>query len=393
MSVSIPVYNHLDTVLPVSGNTPFGYYDNDSQFQSDAPKFVIYSTRKLGYPIVEIELQQINFYAALEDAVTTYAKELYEYKIRENYLSLEGTSTGSSLNDAVIVPSLGTIIKIAKTYGSEAGVGGETPYYTGSVKVTEGRQRYDLNEWAAASASLSPGDSIEIKRVYYRGVPAISRYFDPYAGTGTDFQYFLDSFGYGMYSPGVQFLLMPVYHDVLKLQAIEFNDQIRRSNYSFELVNNQLKIFPIPARETNLYFDYIKVSERNSSIHNIDSSGSIETGYITNVGNVPYTDVSYSSLNAPAKQWIMHYALANVKDALGNVRNKYSQIPFANDEQVVLNGQQLIDDGKNEKEFLIEKLREMLDDSSRSKQLEKKANDSRYIKETLTDIPMLIYVG
>jgi hypothetical protein len=33
-------------------------------------------------------------------------------------------------------------------------------------------------------------------------------------------------------------MLMPMYFDVLKIQAIELNDQIRKSAYSFELTNN-----------------------------------------------------------------------------------------------------------------------------------------------------------
>ena len=55
----------------------------------------------------------------------------------------------------------------------------------------------------------------------------------------------LDSFGWGNNSPAVQFMMMPMYADLLKVQAIEFNDQIRKSAYSFELVNNKLRIFQI----------------------------------------------------------------------------------------------------------------------------------------------------
>ena len=68
----------------------------------------------------------------------------------------------------------------------------------------------------------------------------------------------MEAFGFGNYSPGVNFMLMPMYFDLLKIQAIELNDQIRKSAYSFEVINNdQLKIFPIPNRDYTLYFDYI----------------------------------------------------------------------------------------------------------------------------------------
>jgi hypothetical protein len=105
-----------------------------------------------------------------------------------------------------------------------------------------GEQKYDLNAWASSSGVVLPGDQIDIKRIFYEAPPAIVRYFDPYAGTGTGLQSLMETFGFGQFSPGINFMLMPVYFDVLKIQAIEFNDQIRKSAYTFEIQNNQLKI-------------------------------------------------------------------------------------------------------------------------------------------------------
>ncbi len=167
------------------GDTPFGFYDNDYQFQCDADKFAKFAAIRLGYPLTDIELQSGSFYAALEEAITTYGNEIYNFKIRDNYMSLEGFNTGSSLNNKLINPNLGGLIRIAENYGSEAGVGGFVTYYTGSVMLQPNKQEYDLNEWAAASASLTAGDSIEVKRVFHQGPPAMVRFFDPYAGTGT----------------------------------------------------------------------------------------------------------------------------------------------------------------------------------------------------------------
>ena len=72
------------------------------------------------------------------------------------------------------------------------------------------------------------------------------KYFDPLVGTGLGSQNMLEGFGWGAYSPGTSFMMMPIYADMLRIQAIEFNDQIRKSAYSFELQNNKLRLFPIP---------------------------------------------------------------------------------------------------------------------------------------------------
>ena len=381
---NIPIYPGSSSFA--TGSTPFGFYDSDSTFRTDADKVVTWCARRLGYPIENIELQDIQFYAAFEEAVTTYGNEVYQWKIRENYLSFEGSSTGSILNNQVITPTLKSQIRIASTYGSEAGAGGNTKYYTGSINITAGQQNYDLNNWAAQSASLSSGDSIEIKRILYEAPPAIVRYFDPYAGTGTGIQSLLETFNFGAYSPGINFMLMPMNFDLMKLQAIELNDQIRKSAFSFDIVDNQLKLFPIPTVNYNLFFNYIKTSERNSPF----ISGSA-TNLVTNVSNVPYQNPVYSQINSIGRQWVYQYTLATVKETLAYVRGKYTSVPIPGAE-VTLNQADLLTDARSEKASLLEVLRGTLDESSRNKQMEKRAAEEDYLQKTLNNVPLPIYI-
>jgi hypothetical protein len=369
-----------------TGSTPFGFYDADSTFRTDADKVVKWCAQRLGYPIENIELQDIQFYTAFEEAITVYGNEVYQWKIRENYISIEGSSTGSVLNNRVITPNLSTTIKIASTYGSEAGTGGTVTYYTASIPVTAGVQNYNLNTWAAASASLQPGDSIEVKTVFQQTPPAIVRYFDPYAGTGTGIQSLLESFNFGSFSPGINFMLMPLNFDMLKLQAIELNDQVRKSAFSFDLVNNQLRLFPIPTADTTLIFHYIKKSERNQSF----ISGSA-TNLVTNVSNVPYNNPVYSQINSVGKMWVFQYTLALVKEMLAYVRGKYTTVPIPGAE-VTLNQADLLTDARSEKIALLEQLRGTLEDSSRTKQLEKRSMDEGFVNQTLQQVPLPLYI-
>ena len=153
-----------------TGSTPFGFYDTDAEFQVDADKVSNFCARRLGYPLVEVELQDISFYAAFEEAITTYGNELYAYKIRDNQLSLEGASTDETINDAVITPSFEPIVKLTEQYGAEAGTGGNVPYYKGSIPLTGSVQDYDLKQWAENEGITG---SIEIKRVFYQSTPTI----------------------------------------------------------------------------------------------------------------------------------------------------------------------------------------------------------------------------
>jgi hypothetical protein len=370
-----------------NGLTPFGFYDTDPEFSVDADRVAKWCAQRLGYPLINIELQDINFYTAFEEAVTTYGNEVYQYKVRENYLTMEGNSTDTPFNNALITPNLGSVIRLSQTYGTEAGAGGDVTYYTGSLSLIGGRQNYDLNAWAL-NEGITGG--IEVKRVFFESPPAIVRYFDPYAGTGTGIQSLLETFGFGQMSPGINFLLMPIFFDVMKIQAIEFNDQIRKSAYSFDLVNNQLRIFPIPKNiqpglNDRLNFHYVKLTERDNVIS--DNSGNL----ITDASNVPYQNPMYNSINSIGKTWIRQYTLALAKEMLAYIRGKYGTIPVPGAE-VTLNQSDLLTDARSEKEALLLQLRTTLEEVSRKTQLEKQSMESEFIQKTLVNAPLTIYI-
>ena len=371
-----------------AGQTPFGFYDADLQFQQDADKFATFASRRLGYPIVDIELQDINFYAAFEEAVTTYGNELFAYQAAENFLSFQGAAqTIGNANNSLPQPNLATAIRLSDAYGVEAGVGGNVTWYSGSIDLITGKQNYNLENFAAQEGIDSY--DLEIKEVYYEAPPAIVRYFDPYAGTGTGMMQLLDSFGFGGYSPAINFLMMPVNYDMQKLQAIEFNDQVRRSQYSFEIINNSLKIFPIPSDNMDkLWVRYIKKSDRNNPY--VDTGG---TDVITNISQVPYTNPVYSDINSIGRQWIFEYALALVKEILGYVRGKYgNEIPDPN-EKLTLNAPDLLSSAKDTKDALIERLRAYFEETSRKKLLENKANEAESLQKELSYVPWKIFIG
>ena len=381
--MNIPIWTGVSTFA--AGQTPFGFYDSQTDFSTDANKVADFCARRLGYPLADVELQSGSFFTAFEEAVTTYGNELYAYKVRENYLSLEGSSTILPSNEKIIKPNMAGIVRISEQYGEEAGVGGKVTYYKGLLPLTSGVQDYDMNAWAQASASISSNDSIEIKRVFYEAPPAITRYFDPYAGTGTGMIDLMDSFGWGSYSPAINFLMMPLNYDLQVIQAIELNDQIRRSNYSFELVNNRLRVFPIPTGGGNLVFEYIKNSERQDPY--IDGLNKV-----TNVAEVPFENPNYDNINSIGRQWIFEYTLALCKEILGYIRGKYSTIPIP-DAEVTLNQSDLLAAGTAEKNALIERLRTYFDDTSRDKLLERRANENDFLQKELNKVPYTIFIG
>jgi len=370
-----------------SGSTPFGLYDTDSEFQTEAPQVATWCAKRLGYPIMDVELQDNQFYACLEESISEYGAQVNQFNIRDNLLHLKGQSTSSNFTHQRVKPTLSENVFISEEYGQEAQVGGSLEVKRTAVSVNSGSQVYDLN--ALVSQVSESGKSIEVKRVHYEARPAVTRYFDPYASTGFGTYNMLDGFGFGSYSPAITFVLQPIYADLLRVQAIEFNDQIRKSAYSFDIKNNQMRIFPIPTESGSVWVDYVLTEDRDNPLRT-RYSGSL--GVVSDYSNAQYDFMTYSNINDVGKQWIRKYTLALSKELLGIIRSKYGNIPIPNAE-VSLDGDALRAEATAEKEQLIEQLRENLEQTSRKALMEAQKDESEFQQETLRKVPYPIYIG
>tara|TARA_R100000278_G_scaffold117824_1_gene97973 strand:- start:522 stop:1688 length:1167 start_codon:yes stop_codon:yes gene_type:complete len=373
------------------GQTPYGFYDSDTEFSGSSnhsvDKFADWAARRLGYPIMSVELQSGSFYACYEESISEYSAQVNQFNIKDNLLTLQGQPTGSNVTHKKVTPTLGRTISLSKQYGTEVGVGGNVDWKKGSISVTSGSQEYDLN---ALFANVSEsGNAIEIKRVYYEGTPAMQRFFDPYATTGYGTINMVEGFGFGNNSPAVSFTLMPLYEDLLRVQAIELNDSIRKSAYSFTLVNNKLRIFPDPEEDSRMYFDYVVTNDRDNPLQ---ADYGATTNVISDFSNVPYDNMEFKFINDVGKQWIKKYGLALCKELLGMIRSKYGAIPIPNAE-TSLDGDTLRSEAAAEKETLITQLREMLEQTSRKALLEADKDEAEFLQEKLQKVPYPIYIG
>ena len=377
--MNISIYPGSSSFFP--GNTPFGFYDNDYQFQTDADKVTTFCARRLGYPIMEVELQDLNFYTAFEEAVTTYGNELYAYQVRDNLLSIEGIPTSSNLNHAAITPSLNNIIRLSQQYAVEAGTGGNVNYYSGSLTTIANIQDYNLTEWAI-SQSITGG--IEIKRIFWQPPPAVNQVYNLSVFSGLGGVPAVGS--YGLFG-STGFLMYPTSLLLQSAQAVEMQNQISLADYTFELINNQLRIFPIPSHDGGkIWFQYLSLKERIDSV-----VGSAPTS-VTNVSNAGYSNPTYTQINSIGRQWIFEYTLALSKEMLGYVRGKYSTVPIPGAE-VTLNQNELVTAGKEEKTALITNLRLYFDETSRKSLLERRQAESTARQFEISQVPMCIFIG
>ena len=373
------------TAFTSGSSTPFGIYDSDSIFQLDAPKVASWCAKRLGYPIIDIELQGDNFFAVFEEAVSEYSAQVNQFNIRNNLGSLEGQPIGSNYtHKSVLGSELNNVITIGEGYGTLANVVGRTDIKKGSITVNAATQSYDLQTlWADVSES---GERIDVTKVFYEATPAINRFFDPYSVSGQGTLNLIDEFGFGSFSPAAQFILMPIYEDMLRIQQIEFNDQFRKSAHTFNIVNNKIQIFPNQTSTYNLWFEYQVKKEfrENSTV--------VLPNVVSDYSNIGYNFAEYANINDVGKQWIRKYTLALAKEMLGAIREKYNTVPIPGSE-VSLDGAALRAEAQTEKDNLVEQLRENLNEVSKKQRMENESNMVDQQQKIIQKVPLNIYIG
>ena len=385
----------------ISGSsTPFGIYDSDSEFRDHAPKTATWVAKRLGYPIVNIELDNEQIFTCFEESTSEYSAQVNQFNLRNNLDILRGQKKESfggranysqTLVDGSFLP---TTVRMSQQYGTLAGVGGATPIKKAYIELTPGKQKYDLmvnaidTETSSSFTTLyTSGSTVDVTKVFYEATPAIARFFDPYSVGAQGTLNLMSELGFGNFSPAAQFLMMPLYEDVLRMQQIEFNDHIRKSTFSFNIIDNKLEIFPIPTGGlSKIYFEYMI---RDEFEHD---SQTIQTDSLSDYSDIPYNFIQYSNINDVGKQWIRKYTLALSKELLGAIREKYSSIPIP-DAEISLDGAALRAEAQVEKDELIKQLRENLEEMSRKNVMENKTHESNHHQEMLRKVPLKLYVG
>ena len=369
-----------------NGLTPFGIFDSEALFQTDGPKVANFVATRLGYPIMDVELQDIQIYTCLEESIIEYGKQINQFRIRDNMYSLMGTSTNEDFTQKnIIATPLDQIVRMSAEYGTEALSGGNVELKRGGITASAETASYDLNAlWATPSES---GNAIELRKIYHHGTPSISRYYDPFAATGMGITNLFAEFGFDGYSPAITFVMMPAYEDMLRVQAIEINDVIRKSIYTFTLSNNQLKISPVPLSTYPIFFDYYVLNEKTGSAVQV---GTVNQ-FVSDASNVPLSHIQYANINSVGKVWIYKYTLALAKELLGLIRSKYQSIPIPNAD-IRMDGELLRREAVQEKQELVKELQETLHASGRFEQMKAQAEAADHQNKILQKVPIPIYV-
>lgn len=392
-------YARLDTIASVIsgstfstvftvGQTPFGIFDSDSQFQADAGKLVAFVSRKLGESQIQVELSSSDVYVAFEESCLEYSATVNMYQAKSVLSSLLGSATGTLGGQQNRYPqlSLEWQRRMAQAYGDEAMVGGNRPLYSASIGMTTTTQDYDLQTLINPTGSDGLPRRMIIRDIFHFSPLSAFRFF----GTTSAINYMHNQFGFESFTPETIFYLLPIWEDILRGMQFETSNRVRRSNYSYELHNNVLKVFPIPTTALNLHFTYHLADESPFGGTGVNKDKTVDG--VANISNVPFGNIEYSKLNSISKTWIWKFTLALCKETLGYVRRKMMSIPIPNGE-LTLDGEALVQDAHMEMETLRSDLKEMLEATTYDKLYAKEAEQAAALAESMKFVPLAIWVG
>ena len=394
MSKFLFLYSEPTGSGQVSGSTPHGIYDADSEFQLDSLTTCKYVSSKLGHPVMQLEFNSGSIYACYEEAVSEYSQQINHYNTKNWMWEHYGnTSTGSNFSSTgshqAETPVGGmSLFTLSDQYGQAVNVGGNATMFTGSITITSSKQVYDLTTDASLEESQTSANPMIVQRVFNQAPAAISKFYDPFAGTYDNIE-LLDSFGFGNVSPAVSYILRPISYDLARANAIETNDLIRKSAYSFELMNNKIRIFPKPESTdagSKIYFHYYKRNDRT------DVTQDYTQNKVSDPSNIPYKFITYTNINSMGRNWIRKYTLALSKELLGIIRSKYASLPLPNGE-VSMDGEALKSEGREEKANLLEELSTFLEAVSKKEQALTEQEVANSQQEVLNKAPLKIYIG
>jgi len=384
----------MATFANTDSPTPFGIYDADADFILEADPMVTFVKRKLGDDILSVELTKKQIWMCFEEATLEYSRHMNEYQAKSQLSNLLGNSLNSvagqgpsGAQDKFPRETLEFLMRKAEPYASFAAVGGSYNIISGSIELVPGKQDYniyedmmirDSNGDEVVAADVYPNQKLRIYDVMHTSPQAAYRFFD----TTSAINYLNNEFAFESFTPETVFYVLPVYEDVLRQQQMNVSNRVRRSNYSYEMIGKNLRIFPMPTEPRNLW---IKFSlPQDGLIPDIPDS-SIDG--VNGLSNIPFGNLAYSNINSVGRQWIRQYTLALAKEVLGRVRSKFGSIPIPNGD-LSLDGDSLKSEAQSEKDALRDKLRELLDSLTYDKLLESQAAEVTNMQTILKAIPV-----
>tara|TARA_Y100000310_G_scaffold247740_1_gene253424 strand:+ start:48 stop:1217 length:1170 start_codon:yes stop_codon:yes gene_type:complete len=369
--------------------TPFGFFDEEESFQTEADSMIQFVRRKLGNDILSVELTKKQMWACFEEATLIYGAMINEYQTISQLGNIMGNSTGSNIQGKYAHETMDFILRLAEPYAQDAGIGGSYNTVSGSIQLQKNVQDYDIysslkdgagNLIFSSSANNDGGGKLKIVEVYHFSPQAAYRFFD----TTSAINYLNNEFSFESFTPETVFYVLPVFEDILRGGQMDISNRVRRSNYSYRTQGTKIRIFPTPTQDSPKKL-WLRVGFNSNPFDPAYNDKTIEG--ISGPQNVPYNNIKYGTINSQGRQWIRQMSLALSTELLGLVRSKFSTIPIPGGD-LQLDGSNLVTQGREDQDNLRTSMSEFLENLTYDKMIEGEAAKSENLQTVLKNIPI-----
>lgn len=373
---------------------------NISQVEKD--KLFRQVKHRLGAPIRKVELEEEMLSTLLEISIEDYSSYINEWLIESQWTSIYGKDlTTTDLSRALTVREMNYEDSFTYAYSKIVGLQARGPWELKHdyVTIEQGKQAYEIPAGREINEVLwitPPTIDHALFSTYGFGDLGFGGGFGqiPFGGGG--------AFGYGGFFLGSSY-------DILSRDAdYDLKQRIISSDLVYKITAGAdgkkiLHLIPPPGSRiifggslgggvrnsiditgSRVWYHYYETKDDDDRKRCLNANKDI----VKLPSDVPVDVVDYDELNTPSKQWVRDYFTAMCKETLGRVRGKFGGSLGVTDSDVTMDFDSLLNESKEDKEKLWERLRDRLERLRPDKMLERKALEAENLNKTLQYRPL-----
>jgi hypothetical protein len=343
----------------------------------------------LGYPLRKFELGDKELDTLLEIAIEDYSTYINNWLIEQQWHNLQGIDVNTTdLTFALITKTLDFEKSFTLSYSKQVGLGSNAP--------SEWELKRDFIVVSGDTQVYSIPAGREINDVLWFTQPDVDQgLVDPYSTTNWG----AGAFGWSYLGRPAQYV-QPTYSLLLNAMDRSTKRKILQAEMSYRITagpngTKYLYLYPVPGSRYEMrgrdgkhldgakvwYFYYdTSTSKRDKCLEQNDD-------IIKLPSDVSIDNLKWGQLNSISKNRVRRMLLAESKMTIGGIRGFFSGDIKAGNAELTMDYRHLLEEGQQEKEKLIEEIKESLDKISYQKLMEDRASIAQNLNTVLTYQP------
>lgn len=362
--------------------------------QKDKEKLYSQVFHLLGMPVRGVELTEEQMDTFLELSLSEYEQFVSDWLIESQWSSLAGLDVDTqSLTRAFTTRSLDYETQFTHAYSKIVGLqaGGDWELKKDYIELERGKQTY----------VIPAGREIN-ELLWFTRAELTDSIVDPFLGGfgGLGGVGFGGIGGFAQVGASGSYFMLPAFDLLLRMQDRSIKNRLIGGDLTYKITAgpNGTKIIHLMNVPGGKY-DFGSIIRGNGDkvwywyydTNDSDRDTCLQKNkdIIKLPSDVETEELTWNSINSPAKNWVRKWMIAYAKEGLARIWGKFSgdlQVP---DSSVKLDYTSLLSEAKEERVLLIDELKQRLERLRPEKILERKGNEAEQLNRSLKYRPII----